>query len=334
MPHPGTAGGGRRALLAAAAAAPLAAPLPVRAQNNDGAWPGGQTVSVVIPYGPGGASDVVGRLLTAGLQERLGGSFVMDHRPGASTALAARHVARAKPDGLTLLLGTIATFTLMPLALRAPGYDPVSDFAHVTMLCETLSLLVAPPRWGSLGELLAAAKQRPGALSYASWGVGTTAHLPMVDLCGRAGVEMLHVPYNGAPPALTDTIAGRTDCMFALLAACKPHLEAGRLRGLALPTPARPAVLADVPTFAELGFPDFVYTGWYSLQAPPGTPEPILARLSEAAIETFKDPRSRELMASQGIARAPGGKAALLARIERELPLHRVLMRKAGVAPE
>ncbi len=330
MPHPAP-GPRRRALLAAAT--PLAAPSPARAQGG-GAWPAGQTVSVVVPYAPGGASDVVGRLLTAGLQERLGGSFVMEHRPGASTALAARHVARAKPDGQTLLLGTIATFTLTPLAFRAPGYDPVADFAHVTMLCETLSLLVAPPRWSGLGELLAAAKQRPAALSYASWGVGTTAHLPMVDLCGRAGVEMLHVPYNGAPPALTDTIAGRTDCMFALLAACKPHLEAGRLRSLAVLTASRPAALPDVPTFAEAGFPDFLYTGWYSLQAPPGTPEPVLARLSEAATAAFNDPRSRELMAAQGIAPAPAGRAALLARIERELPLHRDLMRKAGMVPE
>jgi tripartite-type tricarboxylate transporter receptor subunit TctC len=334
MPHPST-GPRRRAVLTAAAAATLPAlPSPALAQGAAAAWPGGQTVAVVVPYAPGGASDVVGRLLTMGLQERLGGTFVMDHRPGASTGLAARHVARAKPDGLTLLLGTIATFTLTPLAFRNPGYDPVADFAHVTMLCETLSLLVAPPRWSNLSELLAAAKRRPGALSYASWGVGTTAHLPMVDLCGRAGVEMLHVPYNGAPPALTDTIAGRTDCMFALLAACKPHLEAGRLRGLAQPTPARPAALPDVPTFAEAGFPDFLYTGWYSLQAPPGTPEPILERLSDAAVDTFKDPRTRELMASQGIARAPGGRAALLARIERELPLHRELMQKAGMVPE
>jgi tripartite-type tricarboxylate transporter receptor subunit TctC len=332
MPHPGASGTGRRALLAAtAAASPLAAPRPARAQ---GAWPAGQTVAVAIPYAPGGASDVVGRLLTTGLQERLGGTFVMEHRPGASTGIAARHVARARPDGLTLLLGTIATFTLTPLAFRNPGYDPIADFAHITMLCETLSLLVAPPRWSSLAELLAAAKAQPGRLSYASWGVGTTAHLPMVDLCGRAGVEMVHVPYNGAPAALTDTIAGRTDCMFALLAACKPHLEAGRLRGLAQPTAARPAALPDVPTFAEAGFPDFLYTGWYSLQAPPGTPEPILARLSDAAIESFKDPRSREIMASQGIARAPGGKAALLARIDRELTLHRELMRKAGMVPE
>ena len=333
MQHPAAPGTRRRALLAAAAALPPA--LPRRAARaQGGAWPGSQTVSVAIPYAAGGASDVVGRILTTGLQERLGGTFIMEHRPGASTGLAARHVARAKPDGLTLLLGTIATFTLTPLAFRAPGYDPVADFAHLTMLCETMSLLVAPPRWSGLGELLAAAKGKPGALSYASWGVGTTAHLPMVDLCGRAGVEMLHVPYNGAPPALVDTIAGRTDCMFALLAACKPHLEAGRLRGLSVPAAARPAALPDVPTFGETGFPDFLYTGWYSLQAPPGTPEPILARLAEAATATFNDPHAQDLMAAQGIVPAPAGKAALLARIERELRLHRELMRRAGMVPE
>jgi tripartite-type tricarboxylate transporter receptor subunit TctC len=337
MPHDAAAPDPRRRALLAATAGAAAAALPAMpplARAQAVAWPGGQTVAVVVPYAPGGASDVVGRLLTTGLQERLGGTFVMDHRPGASTGLAARHVARAKPDGLTLLLGTVATFTLTPLAFRSPGYDPVADFAHVTMLCETLSLLVAPPRWSNLSELLTAAKRRPGALSYASWGVGTTAHLPMVDLCGRAGVEMLHVPYNGAPPALTDTIAGRTDCMFALFAACKPHLDAGRLRGLAVPTAARPPVLPDVPTFAESGFPDFLYTAWYSLQAPPGTPEPLLARLSEAATAAFNDPRVQELMAAQGLAAAPAGKAALLARIERELPLHRELMRKAGMVPE
>jgi tripartite-type tricarboxylate transporter receptor subunit TctC len=327
------AGAGRRALIAAAAGggAALAAPVLARAQP---AWPSGQTVAVVVPYAPGGASDVVGRLVTQGLQERLGGTFVMDHRPGASTSLAARHVARARPDGNTLLLGTIATFTLTPLAFRNPGYDPVADFAHVTMICETLSLLVAHPRWTGLPELIAAAKARPGALSFATWGVGTTAHLPMLDLMGRAGIDMLHVPYNGAPPALTDTIAGRTDCMFALLAACKGHLEGGRVRGLAVPTAERPATLPDVPTFAELGFPDFVYTGWYGIQAPPGTPEPIQARILEAMTAHFADPKVREFMAGQGLVPSAMGREPVLARIRRELDLHRGLMQRAGLNPE
>ena len=297
-------------------------------------WPGSQAVAVVIPYAPGGASDVVGRLVTQGLSERLGGTFVMDHKPGASTSLAARHVARARPDGTTLLLGTIATFTLTPLAFRKPGFDPIADFVHVTMVCETLSLLVSHPRWQSLEALLAAARARPGELSFATWGVGTTAHLPMLDLMARTGTELLHVPYNGAPPALTDTIAGRTDCMFALLAACKGHLEAGRVKGLAVPTATRPVPLPEVPTFAELGIPDFIYTGWYGIQAPPGTPLPIQDRILEAMTGQFADPKVQEFMATQGLAPPSAmGQAPLLARIRRELASNKALMERAGLEP-
>ncbi|SDC50619.1 Bug family tripartite tricarboxylate transporter substrate binding protein [Belnapia rosea] len=322
------AGIGRRGVIAAAGGV-LAAPALAQAP-----WPAGQTVAVVIPYAPGGASDVIGRLVTQVLSEKLGGTFVMDHKPGASTSLAARIVARAKPDGMTLLLGTIATFTLTPLALRNPGYDPLADFIHITQVCETLSVLVAHPRWGSFEALMAAAKARPDALSYATWGVGTTAHLPMLDLLGRVGAEMLHVPYNGSPPALTDTIAGRTDCMFALYAACKGHLEEGRVKGLAQPTPERPAAIANVPTFAELGIPDFVYTGWYGVQAPVGTPRAITDRIERALTEGLADPRIQAFMATQGIAPSAMGNAAAVARIERELPSNRRLMQRAGLNPE
>jgi tripartite-type tricarboxylate transporter receptor subunit TctC len=318
----------RRALLIASPAA-LSAP-GLRAQ---GAWPGAGTVAVVIPYSPGGASDVVGRLVTQGLQEKLGGSFVMDHKPGASTSIAARHVARARPDGMTLLLGTIATFSLTPLALRNPGYDPIADFIHISQVCETLSLLVAHPRWNSLDELLAAARARPEAISYATWGVGTTAHLPMLDLGVRAGANMLHVPYNGAPPALTDTIAGRTDCMFALLAAAKGHLEAGRVRGLAVPAQVRAPQLPGVPTFIEKGFEGFIWGGWYSVQAPVGTPAPVIERLNDALAQVFAEQRTIDFMATQGLAPAMMGTAALRARIERELVLHRGLMQRAGLEP-
>ncbi|MBX9701061.1 MAG: tripartite tricarboxylate transporter substrate binding protein [Acetobacteraceae bacterium] len=319
---------GRRALLGAGILPLLARPALAQAP-----WPAGQTVAVVIPYAPGGASDVVGRLVTQGLQDRLGGTFVMEHKPGASTALAARQVARARPDGSTLLLGTIATFTLTPLAFRNPGYDPIADFAHVSMVCETLSLLVAHPRWRSLGELLAAARARPGALAFATWGVGTTAHLPMLDLMARSGTELLHVPYNGAPPALTDTIAGRTDCMFALLAASKGHLEGGRVRGLAVPTATRPAALPEVPTFAEQGFADFVYAGWYGVQAPPGTPAAIQARILEALTAHFAEPRTRAFMADHGLAPSAMGPMPIQDRIRRELTLHRALMDRAGLQP-
>ncbi|MBK1659832.1 Bug family tripartite tricarboxylate transporter substrate binding protein [Paracraurococcus ruber] len=319
----------RRRLLGGVALAPLAAPALGQAP-----WPAGQTIAVVVPYAPGGASDVVARLVTQALTERLGVTAVMDHKPGASTTLAARLVARAKPDGLTLLLGTIATFTLAPIAFRNPGFDPLADFAHISLACETIQLLVAHPRWTGLEALLAAARTRPGALSYATWGVGTTAHLPMLDLLDRTGTDMLHVPYNGSPPAMTDTIAGRTDCMFALLAACKGHLEGGRLRPLAVPTPQRPAPLPDVPTFAELGIPDFVYTGWYGVQAPAGTPEPVQARIAGALAAHLAEPKVQKFMAGQGLGPSVMGCDAAIARIRRELPLHRTLMVRAGLQPE
>ncbi len=156
--------------------------LPAAAQS----WPGSQPVSLIIPYAAGGASDVVGRVVQQSLTQALGGTFILENRAGATTTLAARLVKNARPDGQMILVGTIATFSLSPLAFRNPGYDPVADFIHVTQVCDSVTLLVAHPRWESLEQLLAAAKARPGALSYASWGVGSTAHLPMVELLRRA----------------------------------------------------------------------------------------------------------------------------------------------------
>lgn len=320
---------GRRRLIATTAAG-LFAPAILRAQ---GAWPGGQTVSLVLPYAPGGATDVVGRLVLDGLTSRIGGTFVWEHKPGASTSLAARHVARARPDGLTLLLGTIATFTMTPIALRNPGFDPLTDFEHITQVCATQSLLVGNPRWQSLQQLIEAAKARPGQLSYATWGVGTTAHLPMMVLMERAGVEMLHVPYNGAPPALTDTIAGRTDCMFALVAACRGHVEGGRLRGLGAASEERVRIFPDIPTLREQGLP-IVNNGWYGIQAPVGTPAAIRERILGAMTAHFADPRVIEFMAGQGLARTPMGAQPLRALIEQQLAQNRVLMARAGVVAE
>lgn len=317
----------RRAVLAAGGS--LAAPS-VRAQAL---YPAGQSVALVVALAPGGASDVIGRVVTQGLQTRLGGTFFLEHRPGGSTSIAARHVARARPDGTTLFLGSISTFTLTPLTMQSPGYDPINDFTHITQACESLFLLAANPRWPSLEALLDAARARPDSISYATWGIGTTSHLWMEDLCRRAGVRMLHVPYAGSPPAMTDTIAGRTDCLPALLAACKGHMEAGRLRGLAVPTATRPPQLPDVPTFIEKGFPDFVSTVWYSVQGPPGMPAPIAARTRDALAEHFAGPAVRAFIATQGMLPPEIGEGRLLARIRRELALHRELMARSGVEP-
>ncbi|MBY0339019.1 MAG: tripartite tricarboxylate transporter substrate binding protein [Acetobacteraceae bacterium] len=319
----------RRLALAAPALLPAA---PLRAQ----AWPGGQTVSLVMPYSPGGSTDVLGRILTQGLAERLGGTFILEHRPGATTTLGARHVARARPDGLTLLLGTVATFTLAPFAVRNIGYDPVADFEHLTMLAETGFVLVAHPRTPSVPALVEAARARPGALSYATWGVGSTAHVLMLDFCRRTGTEMLHVPFNGSPPALTETIAGRTDAMFSVVAPARAQIEAGRLAGLAVPGPARLAALPQVPTVEEVGagLAGMRSAGWFSLQAPAGTPPAILARLTEAAVASFRTPEALQRLAEMGFHETPPGPAPLRARIAEELALHRDLLARAGVRPE
>ena len=307
------------------------------AQGGAPAWPTSQPVSLIIPYAPGGASDVVGRVVQQSLTQALGGTFILENRAGASTTLAARLVKNARPDGQMILCGTIATYSLAPLAFRNPGYDPLADFVHATLVCDTVTLLVANPRWESLEQLLAAARARPGALSYASWGVGSTAHLPMLELLRRAGADMLHVPYNGAPQALTDTMAGRTDCMMVLLAAGKGQIEAGRLRPLGISNPTRSDALPGLPTIAEQGFPGFGMAGWYSLQLPLGTPEPIIAAIRRGMAAGLADDGIRRLMLTNGLAPTPPeeqGEAPLRARISRELDQHRELFARANLAPE
>jgi tripartite-type tricarboxylate transporter receptor subunit TctC len=242
-------------------------------------------------------------------------------------------VARARPDGRTLLLGTVVTFCMAPLALREPGYDPVTDFTHLTALCDTEALLVANPKYESLAQLFDAARARPGQLSYASWGVGTTAHLPMVDLTGRAGIDMLHVPFNGSPPAMTEVIAGRVDCMIALVAACRGHVEGGRMRALGTVNKERIAAFPDVATVAEQGFQGFGGGAWYSLSGPPGMAPDLQARITAAATESFNTPATIAYMRERGLAPSEAGGAALVARIRRELETNRTLMERAGIMP-
>ncbi|MCW8084545.1 Bug family tripartite tricarboxylate transporter substrate binding protein [Sabulicella glaciei] len=318
----------RRALLAS----PVLLALPARAQ----AWPGGQTVSVVLPYSPGGSTDVLGRILTQGLSERLGGTFIMDHKPGATTTLGARHVARARPDGHTLFLGTVVSFTMAPFALRNIGYDPVNDFAHLTMLAETGFVLVAHPRTPTVQSLVEAAKARPGQLSYATWGVGSSSHLLMLDFMRRTGTDMLHVPFNGSPPGLTETMAGRIDAMMTVVAPARPQIEGGRLAGLAIPSAVRLEALPDVQTVEEVGtgLAGMRSAGWFSLQAPAGTPQPIQERLAQAAAESFRTPAAKAQLAQLGFLETPPGPGPLRARIGEELALHRDLMARAGIQPE
>lgn len=317
----------RRVLLGAALAAPGLA-------RGQPAYPGARSVSLVIPYAAGGIPDVFGNAIIQGLADRLGGTFVLDHKPGASTTLGTRLVARARPDGATLVFAGNGTFSITPFVLRNAGYDPARDFTWLGMTGRALYLFVAHPRWESLAALLAAARQRPGQVSYATWGVGSSAHLGTFDLARRAGVELIHVPYNGTAAALTDVSTGRVDFMLSTLAPAKPHLEAGRVRALGVATPDRFRLLPEVPTVAEQGHPGFEVPNWTAVAAPTGLPTEIAAPLEAALAATFSDAALLARLEPLGITATPTGAAALQTVVLRDLAANRDLVARAGIVPE
>lgn len=314
----------RRAMLSAPAIS-LAAPAIAQP-----AYPGSQPVTIVLPYTPSGLPTVLGNMMTQGLTQRLGGSFVADYRPGASTSIGARQVARARPDGTTLLMGSVTTFTVVPHVIRSPGYDPIADFEHLTMIGNTLSMPIGNPRWPDLAAFVEEARRRPGQLSYATFGNGSSAHLVMLDFLRRARIEMLHVPFGGSGPAITEILAGRVDLMFSTFASAKPHVEGGRLRGFGVPSAQRVPSMPDIPTMIELGYEGFTFDAWLSVAAPAATPAPICATLER----TFNNADSRARLASLGLAPSPPGAQALRDSIRRNLEINRELLAQAGVAPE
>ena len=319
-------GTGRRSLLVAVAAA-LG-----RAQAQGVTE--GRPVAVVMPYAPSPGQEVTFRILSEACTARLGGTYVSDYRPGAGTTVAARYVARAKPDGTTLFLATNVTFTMAQFAYRNPGFDPDTDFAHVSLLAEALYFAAAHPRWESLDALVAEAKRRPGELIYTSWGVGSVAHLLGADFCRRAGIEMLHLPFNSAPQALIELIAGRADLIFSTMAAALPHVEAGRLRALATPSPHRIPGYPALATMQELGYAGFVMLPWYSLSAPAGTPPALIAALEAAAMAGFATPDAAAKLAGHGLIPAARGGADMRARIVADRQRNAELIRVAGIQAE
>ena len=320
----------RRAMLAAGLA-PLLVPRIGRAQS---AYPGNRPVSLIIPYAAGGIPDVFGTAINQGLQERLGGTFVMDHKPGASTTLGTRLAARARPDGTTLVFAGNATFTITPFVLRSAGYDPAKDFTWIGLTGIAVHLFVANPRWASLEQILAAAKQRPNEISYATWGVGSSAHLGTFDLARRAGVEMIHVPYNGTAAGLIDVSTGRVDFMLTTLAPAKPHIEGGRVRALGIATAERFRALPDLPTVAEQGYPGYLVPTWTGVAAPAGLPDTIAGPLDAALASTFSDERLLARLEPLGITASPTGARYMREQVARDLAENADLVRRAGITPE
>lgn len=270
-----------------------------RAQDA-GSYPN-RPVRVVVGYTPGGATDVIARLVAAKLADKFGQPFVVDNRPGAGSNIASAEVARAKPDGYTLLVTTIQNATNMSI-YKNLRYNTEKDFVQIAQFMASPSVLVVAPAVESndLKSFVALAKANPGKLSYASTGTGGSPHLAGEMLKSRAGIDLLHVPYKGTSPALVDVMAGNVSASFMTTLGVLQQMKAGQVKPIAVAYSSRLAELPNVPTMAEAGLPNFEVVSWNGLAAPAGTPPDVVNKLSKAVTEILDTPEMRERVRGLG----------------------------------
>jgi tripartite-type tricarboxylate transporter receptor subunit TctC len=283
------------ALLAPAAGESRAQELPSRA------------IRMVVAFPPGGPTDFVARLLADKLKPLLGQTVIVENRAGANGAIGAEYVARAEPDGATLFLTTVGAVAITPHLMAKLPYDPIRDFAPITLVVRNTTILVVKPDRpvASARELAVLAAQNPGAIAIASTGAGSTPHLALELYQAAAGVKFLHVPYRGAAPALTDLLGGQVQGMFADALALMSQIEGGKIRPLGAASDNRNAALPDLPTLAEQGFPDTNADNWYGLLAPARTPAAVIAKLHDAVVAALAAPDMRERLIRSGAMPAP-----------------------------
>ena len=287
---------GAGALIALVAAVTWAQPFPTR------------PIRIVVPFPAGGTTDVLARAAAQKLSESLGQPAVVDNRPGAGGNIGAELVAKAPPDGYTLLMGTVGTHAINPSLYPRMPYDHVRDFAPVILVAGVPNVLVINPALpvNSVAELLAYAKANPGKLNFASSGNGTSIHLSGELFKTMTGVQMAHVPYKGSAPALQDLMGGSVQLMFDNLPSSLALIKAGKLKALAVTSLARAAALPDVPTLAESGLPGFEASSWFGLLAPAGTPQPVIAKLNSEIAKWLASPEAKEKLLAQGAIAAGG----------------------------
>jgi len=293
-------------------------------------------VTLVTAFTPGGPSDLLARIVGQRLSEILHQPFVVDGRPGGGGNIAAEFVARATPDGYTLLLGNNSILATNMSLYKKLGYDARRDFAPITLIGSQANILVVGPRVhaNAMAELIALAKANPGKLNYASTGYGAAAHLSAELFKRDAGIDIVMVPYKGAGPALQDLMAGQVDMVFATAASVIGHIRSGTLRPLAVTTAKRTALLPDVATVAELGIPGFEATTWHGLVAPAGTPKDIIDTLNRATIEVLKDPNVRKSLTDLGVDIAGSSPEEFAAYIRLEIPKWAAVIAASGAQVE
>ena len=292
-------------------------------------------IRFIIPYPPGGGTDSVARVITPPLAERLGQQVVVDNRGGANAIVGTALVAKAPPDGYTLLLCLPASIAVNPGLYNQLPYDPQRDFEPVIRLSVTSQLLSTHPALPvrTINDLIRLARARPGAVNYGSSGVGSAAHLVVELLRSMAKIEMMHVPYKGGAPAMNDLIAGQIQLMSGPAIAALPFVRSGRLRAIGVTTAKRIPMLPDVPTVGET-LPGYEITGWLGVMVPKSTPPEIVARLNHEIRQVLEIPAVREHLANQGSAPIGGTSAEFKALIAGEIRKYAGLIKDAGIKPE
>jgi tripartite-type tricarboxylate transporter receptor subunit TctC len=292
-------------------------------------------VRIVVPSPPGGGTDIVARVLGQHFSKALGQSFFVENKPGAGNMIGIEAVARSPGDGYTLLM-VASTLALNSVLFKKVPYDPVRDFAPITLAATAPNVLIVHPSLPaqSLAEFIALAKRKPGALSYGTPGIGTSPHLSMELLKSMAGIDLQHVPYRGTAAAVTDLIGGQIAATFANALTAKPQVDAGRVRALAITGPKRIEALPNVPPVAEAGVPGYEAMQWYGLLAPAGTPAPILARLNGEALKALQSDEMKEKLAADGAQPVGTSAAEFAALIRNELEKWTRVARAADIAPQ
>ena len=291
-------------------------------------------VRFVVPYAPGGSTDTLARTVGVKLTDLLGQQVVVDNRPGASGNIGMEIVARALPDGYTIVLGYIANLAIDPSLYSKMPYDPVRDFAPITELASSPNVLVAHPSVPvtSFKDLLVKAKQ--GQFNFASAGVGSVGHLTGELLNQMAGIRMVHVPYKGSGQAVTDLLGGHVQLMFSGFSSTLPHIKAGRLRALAVTGAKRSPAAPDVPTIAESGFPGFEATAWYGVLAPAKTPKPVVSRLHNEIVKVLQEPDVKNRLTGLGFEIVGSTPEQFSAYIKSEITKWAKAVKASGAKPD
>ena len=316
----------RRRFLAAVLLLPISN---VNGQQN-------KILRIVVPFTPGGSTDILARALAPKLAAALGRTVVVDNKPGAGGTLGATEVAKAEPDGNTLLMGHIGTLAVNPALYPKLGYDPIKSFAPVAWVARVPNVLVvnANSAINTFQDLLLAARAKPGRLTYSTGGNGSAAHITFEYLKLRAQIFMLHIPYRGTAPSVTDLIAGQVDATFTGSPAVLPHIKSGRLRALAVSSTVRLAALPDVPTVAQSGYPGFEADQWYGLVAPAGTPDNVVQRLNLEVNKALALPDVAMQLAIEGATPMAQPATAFAALIAQEIPRWADVVRAGNVKAE